>query len=146
MSPSEIASLIAAGGFVLLVLFLAVPILKLGKLIDRSSDSLVQMTDELTPLVSELTVTLEETNRQLKKFDGISTDVAQVTKSFASMVAIFSAYGVSFLETFSFCFSCSAFYAFNGMKKHIFQIAIFKSIRLMHENFKQYVFDNQVKL
>jgi uncharacterized protein YoxC len=90
MSPSEIASLLAAGGFVLLVLFLAVPILKLGKLIDRSSESLVQMADELTPLVSELTVTLEETNRQLKKFDGISTDVAQVTKSFASMVAIFS--------------------------------------------------------
>ena len=59
MSPSEIASLLAAGRFVLLVLFLAVPILKLGKLIDRSSESLVQMTDELTPLVSELTVTLE---------------------------------------------------------------------------------------
>ncbi len=91
MSPSEIASLVAAGGFVLFVLFLAVPILKLGKLIDRSSESLVQVTEELTPMVSELTVTLEETNKQLKKFDGISADVAQVTKSIASMVAVFSA-------------------------------------------------------
>ncbi|MEN9954446.1 MAG: hypothetical protein RLZZ41_110 [Actinomycetota bacterium] len=91
MSVSELASLVAAGGFVLLVLLLAVPILKLGKLIDRSSESLVEITEELTPLVSELTVTLEETNRQLKKFDGISTDVAQVTKSFATMVAAFSA-------------------------------------------------------
>ena len=91
MSVSEIASLIAAGAFVLLVLFLAVPILKLGKLIDRSSESLVQMTGELTPFVSELTVTLEETNKQLKKFDGITTDVAQLTKSFASMVSVFTA-------------------------------------------------------
>jgi uncharacterized protein YoxC len=91
MSVSEIASLVAASGFVLLVLLLAVPILKLGKLIDRSSESLVQMTQELTPLISEVTVTLEETNRQLKKFDGISTDVASLTKSFASMFGVFSA-------------------------------------------------------
>jgi uncharacterized protein YoxC len=91
MSASEIASLIAAGGFVVLVLFLAVPILKLGKLIDRSSDSVVQMTEELTPLVSELTVTLEETNKQLKKIDGITTDVAQVTTNLSSLVSVFTA-------------------------------------------------------
>ncbi len=54
MSGSEIASLIAAGGFVLLVLLLAIPILKLGKLLDRSAESVSQMTEELTPLVAEL--------------------------------------------------------------------------------------------
>jgi uncharacterized protein YoxC len=91
MSGSEIASLVAAGGFVVLVLFLAIPILKLGKLIDRSSESLVQLTEELTPLVSELTVTLEETNRQLKKVDSITTDISQVTTNLASLVSVFTA-------------------------------------------------------
>jgi uncharacterized protein YoxC len=90
MSGSEIASLIAAGGFVLLVLFLAIPILKLGKLIDRSADSVTQMTEEITPLVAELTVTLEETNRQLKKIDSITNDVSSVTTNLSSLVAVFT--------------------------------------------------------
>ena len=91
MSGSEIASLIAAGGFVLLVLFLAIPILKLGKLLDRSAESVSQMTDELTPLVAELTVTLEETNRQLKKIDSITTDVSAATTNLSSLVSAFTA-------------------------------------------------------
>jgi uncharacterized protein YoxC len=91
MSGSEIASLVAAGGFVLLVLFLAIPILKLGKLLDRSAESVSQMTDELKPLVAELTVTLEETNRQLKKIDSITTDVSAVTTNLSSLVSVFTA-------------------------------------------------------
>lgn len=90
MSASEIASLVAAGGFVVLVLFLAIPILKLGKLIDKSSESVVQMTEELAPLVAEMTITLEETNRQLKKIDAITSDVGQVTTNLASLVAVFT--------------------------------------------------------
>ncbi|MFM7013804.1 MAG: DUF948 domain-containing protein [Actinomycetota bacterium] len=90
MNGTEIASLIAAGGFVVLVLFLAIPILKLGKLIDRSSESVSKMTDELTPLVSEMTVTLEEANRQLKKIDSITSDVSQVTTNLSSLVAVFT--------------------------------------------------------
>ena len=91
MSGTEMASLIAAGGFVVLVLFLAVPIFKLGKLLDRSSDSVSKLTEELTPLVSELTSTLEETNRQLKKIDSITSDVSQVTPNLSSLVAVFTA-------------------------------------------------------
>jgi uncharacterized protein YoxC len=90
MSASEIASLIAAGGFVVLVLFLAVPILKLGKLIDKSSESVVLLSEEFVPLVSELTITLEETNKQLKKIDGITNNVSQVTTNLASLVAVFT--------------------------------------------------------
>jgi uncharacterized protein YoxC len=90
MSGSEIASLIFAGGFVLLVLFLAVPILKLGRLIDRSTDSISQVGEELAPLVREATITLEETNRQLKKFDSITDDVSQVTTNISSLVSVFT--------------------------------------------------------
>lgn len=90
MSGSEIASLIFAGGFVLLVLFLAVPIFKLGRLIDRSTDSISQVGEELAPLVREATITLEETNRQLKKFDSITDDVSQVTTNISSLVSVFT--------------------------------------------------------
>lgn len=90
MSGTEIASLIAASALVLLVLFLAVPIFKLGKLLDKSADSVSIMTEELTPLVAELTVTLEESNRQLKKIDSITNDISSVTTNLSSMVAVFT--------------------------------------------------------
>lgn len=90
MSGTEIASIIAAGAFVLLVLFLAIPILKLGKLIDRSAESVSLMTEELTPLVAELTVTLEESNRQLKKIDSITNDISSVTTNLSSLVSVFT--------------------------------------------------------
>lgn len=88
MSGTELAAIIAASGFVLLVLFLAIPLLKLGRLIDRSSDTLIKVTEEIVPLVGEMTITLEETNRQLKKVDGITTDVASVTTNLSSLVAV----------------------------------------------------------
>jgi uncharacterized protein YoxC len=90
MNGSEIASLIFAGGFVLLVLFLAVPILKLGRLLDSSTKSMNEIGDELAPLMREATVTLEETNRQLKKFDSITDDVSQVTTNISSLVSVFT--------------------------------------------------------
>ena len=90
MNGSEIAALVAAGGFVLLVIFLAVPILKLGKLLEESSRSISQLSDDLTPLMAEVTKTVEETNKQLVKIDAITNDVSQVTTNISSIVAVFT--------------------------------------------------------
>lgn len=90
MTGSEIASLVAAGGFVLLVILLAIPITKLGKLIDQSTRTVSQLTEEVTPLVREATETLEETNNQLRRIDSITSDVSSVTTNLASMVAVFT--------------------------------------------------------
>ena len=90
MSVSEIASLVAAGGFILLVLLLAVPILKLGKLLDQSTKSLESISEEVTPMVREFTETLEETNRQLRKIDSITSDVSNVTTNLSSLVSVFT--------------------------------------------------------
>ncbi|MEY3999837.1 MAG: hypothetical protein RLZZ626_192 [Actinomycetota bacterium] len=44
MSGGDIAAIIAAAAFVLLVLFLAVPLLKLGRVLDETRNSIHDLT------------------------------------------------------------------------------------------------------
>ena len=88
MSGGDIAAIIAACGFVLLVLFIAVPLFKLGAVLDESRISLRQASQDLTPLISELTETVQEANKQLAKVDVITTNVAEVTSNVSAVVAL----------------------------------------------------------
>ena len=90
MSGGDIAGVIAASGFVLLVLFLAVPLIKLGGLLDEARSSIRQISQEATPLLTELTETVQETNKQLAKVDVITTNAAEVTNNVSSLVALFT--------------------------------------------------------
>ncbi|MEN9711469.1 MAG: hypothetical protein RL441_1461 [Actinomycetota bacterium] len=91
MSGGDVAAIIAAGGFVLLVLFLAVPILKLGQILDETRNSLRDINEGVGPLLTELTETVTQTNKQLAKVDVITENVAEVTTNVSSLVAVFSA-------------------------------------------------------
>jgi uncharacterized protein YoxC len=55
MSGGDVAALIAAGGFVLLVLFVAVPLLKLGRVLDETRNSIRDLNETVSPLLSEPT-------------------------------------------------------------------------------------------
>ena len=91
MSGGEIAGIIAAGGFVLFVLFLAVPLVKLGSVLDETRDTVRSLNEEVTPLLSELTKTVQATNEQLAKVDSITDNISSVTTNISSMVAVFTA-------------------------------------------------------
>ena len=90
MSGREIAGLIAAGGFVLLVLFIAVPLIKLGRVLDETRNSIRDLNESVAPLLSELTETVSATNKQLARVDVITENVAEVTSNISSLVAVFS--------------------------------------------------------
>ncbi|MGO4453914.1 DUF948 domain-containing protein [Arthrobacter sp. RAF14] len=91
MSGGDIAGLIAAGVFLLLVLFLAVPILKLGKVLDEIRESIKGLSDGAQPLMTEVTATVTTTNEQLKKVDGISNNVADASANLSALSALISA-------------------------------------------------------
>lgn len=91
MSGGDIAGLIAAGVFLLLVLFLAVPILKLGKVLDEIRDSIKDLSDGAQPLMTEVTATVTTTNEQLKKVDGISNNVADASANLSALSSLISA-------------------------------------------------------
>lgn len=91
MSIGEIAGLIAAIVFAVLVALLAVPLLKLGRLLDETRFAVRDLSANVTPLLEEMTETVSESNKQLSRVDVITADVAEVTGNVSALVALIAA-------------------------------------------------------
>lgn len=91
MSVGEIAGLIAAGVFAVLVTFLAIPLIKLGKVLDETARAIRQLSDDVTPILEESAVTVQQANKQLSQLDAITSDIVEVTENVSSLVALFAA-------------------------------------------------------
>jgi len=91
MSGSDIAGLIAAGVFAILVALLAVPIIKLGRVFDELRGSIRDLSDGTTPLIGEVTNTVATTNDQLKKVDAITSNVSDATANASALSSLAAA-------------------------------------------------------
>jgi uncharacterized protein YoxC len=91
MTGGDIAGLIAAGVFAILVGLLAIPLIKLGRVFDETSTAIRGLSDNVTPLLEEATTTISETNRQLARVDAITASVEETTANVSSLVALFAA-------------------------------------------------------
>ncbi len=90
MSGGEIAALIAAGAFVLLVLFLAYPLLKLGRTLDEATLAIRKTHEGTTPLLVDAQGTLAQVNVQLGEIEGIARNVNSMTTNIAALTAVVS--------------------------------------------------------
>jgi uncharacterized protein YoxC len=100
MSAGEIAGLVAAFAFVLLVGMLAVPLLKLGKVLDQTTELVKGVTDETIPLLNEVTTTVTTTNESLVRVEAISGNVEAISGNVGTVSANVS--GMSSLMTIAF--------------------------------------------
>ncbi|MCQ2000655.1 DUF948 domain-containing protein [Arthrobacter zhaoxinii] len=91
MSGGDIAGLIAAGVFAVLVALLAVPVWKLGKVFDEMRSAIRTLSEETTPLIDEVTTTVSTTNQQLQKVDGISSNVSDATANLSALSSLVAA-------------------------------------------------------
>jgi uncharacterized protein YoxC len=91
MSGGDIAGLIAAAVFAVLVGFLAIPLLKLGRVFDETTLAIRELSQNVTPLLEESTKTIQETNAQLARVDTITANVADVTGNVSALVALVAA-------------------------------------------------------
>jgi uncharacterized protein YoxC len=105
MSAGEIAGLIAAGAFLMLVIVLAVPILKLRHTVDAATRAINDLTDRTGPLLSNVNETVESANTalaqvqisldgvnvQLAKVDTITEHAAHVTANVANLSTVVAA-------------------------------------------------------
>jgi predicted cobalt transporter CbtA len=91
MDGGDIAGLIAAVVFAILVALLAIPLVKLGKVLDQTTESIREATDGITPILSETTTTIREANKQLGRVDTITGNVADVSGNVSALVALFAA-------------------------------------------------------
>lgn len=82
MSLAEIAALIAASAFLLLVGVVAVPILRLRHTVDAATDALRQVNDRTGPMLDNVNLTVDHVNTALGQFqtslDGVNVQLARV--------------------------------------------------------------------
>ena len=91
MSVGDIAGLIAALAFVALVGALAMPLIKLGRVLDEARISVKELTDHSVPILDETAVTVASANTQLAKVDAITTAAVQVSENVSALTSLFSA-------------------------------------------------------
>jgi uncharacterized protein YoxC len=91
MSVGDVAGLIAAIAFVLLVGALAIPLIKLGGVFDETRHAIKGVSDETVPLLSEVTTTVVTTNAQLTRVDAITSNVQSATGNVSALTALLAA-------------------------------------------------------
>ncbi len=91
MNVGDIAALIAALVFAVLVGLLAVPLIKLGGVFDEARAAIKEVSAGVIPVLEETTETISEANRQLQRIDVITGDVAEVTGNVSSLVSLVAA-------------------------------------------------------
>ena len=91
MSVGDIAGLIAAIAFVLLVGVLAVPLIKLGRVLDEARLSVKELTDHSVPILDETAATVASTNVQLTRVDTITTAAVSVSENVSALTSLFAA-------------------------------------------------------
>ena len=83
--------MIAAGAFVVLVLLLAIPLLKLGRTLDEATLAIRQAREAATPLLTSAQDTLGAVNSQLEQVEAITKDVNSMTSNAAALTSVVSA-------------------------------------------------------
>lgn len=82
MNPGQIAALVAAGAFLMLVLVLAVPILRLRHTVDAATRAINDLNDRTAPLLGNANTTIENVNTALTQvhtsLDGVNIQLAKI--------------------------------------------------------------------
>lgn len=105
MDGGQIAALIAAGAFAVLVLVLAVPIYRLRHTVDAATRAINDLNERTGPLLGNVTATVDNVNTalgqvhtsldgvnvQLAKIDTMTEHVQHVTANVANLSTVISA-------------------------------------------------------
>jgi uncharacterized protein YoxC len=88
LTAGEVAGLIAATGWIVLVCVLVMVLVKLTRLITQASKALTDLTSRMAPLLDDVSLTVSETNRQLVAVEAIAKDVKQISGHAAKLSAV----------------------------------------------------------
>lgn len=91
MSAGQIAALIAACAFVLLVILLAIPLFKLGRTLDEATVALRKAHENSDPIFTGANTTLTHVNTQLERVDGITSNAQSVSGNVSALSSLFTA-------------------------------------------------------
>lgn len=91
VSLGDIAGLVAAIAFVALVVALAVPLLRLGAVLEETRASVARVTEHTLPVIDEAAETVRGANAQLAKVDVVTTSAAEIGTNVSALTTLVSA-------------------------------------------------------
>ena len=91
LSGGEVAALIVAVFWAVLVAFLAFVLVKLGQVIGETGKLVQGVTDQTVPLLGEVTTSVVHVNAELDRVDAITANVQTITTNASALSSVFSA-------------------------------------------------------
>ncbi len=91
MSLGDVAGLLGAIAFLILVGFLAMPLWRLAQVFDEARHSVKEVTEHTVPVIDEAATTIASANVQLSKVDQVTTSAAEVSQNVSALTALVSA-------------------------------------------------------
>ena len=108
MTPTQIAALIIAGAFVLLVVLLAVPLIKLGRTLDETTNAIRKAQENTDPIFTGANSTITHVNTQLERVDGITANAKTISGNVSALSSLFTAtLGGPLVKTAAFSYGVS---------------------------------------
>jgi uncharacterized protein YoxC len=77
--------------FALLVVLLAFPLLRLGRVLDETTLTIRQTREHTTPILTQAVTTVAHVNTNLEKVDGITDNAANVSSNVAALSSVVAA-------------------------------------------------------
>jgi uncharacterized protein YoxC len=91
LSGGDVAGLIVAVFWGVLVCFLAYVLVKLGKVIGEAAKFVSGIADQTVPLLGEVTTSVVQVNAELTRVDAIAANVEEISTNARAMTSLFSA-------------------------------------------------------
>ncbi len=91
ISIGQLAALIAAIGFALLMLALCYVVLKLARTVDETSKLVAGISDKTMPLLGEVTQSVTHVNQELVRVDAITANVQSMSGNVSALTSLFAA-------------------------------------------------------
>lgn len=91
LTGGQVAALIAAVFFALLMLALCYLVLKLAKTVEETQKLVHGITDKTVPLLSEVTTSVTHVNQELVRVDAITANVQSISGNVSALTSLFAA-------------------------------------------------------
>jgi len=91
LSGGEVAGLIVAVFWAVLVCFIGYVLIKLGNVVGEAGKLVSGVTDETVPLLTEVRTSVVHVNAELERVDAITANVQTVTTNVSALTGVFAA-------------------------------------------------------
>ena len=91
LTGGQVAALIAAVFFALLMLVMCYLVLKLAKTVEETQRLIAGITDKTVPLLGEVTTSVTHVNAELTRVDAITANVQSISGNVSALTSLFAA-------------------------------------------------------